>query len=269
MAPVGVPGGPAPGVRVACSGLRYAVRVDFIELRGIAVDCVVGVYPHERHVRQPLRLDVALGLDTEKAARKESLSASVDYAALETQLKFLLQSCEFRMLETAAHALACYLLAPPALGERRAQIQDVRIRLEKPLALGGATIPSLTIERERGFAEVTRERKPFGTVDIVHETRDAGIYRLNIAPGGSIPLHVHEVMRESELVLSDGLLCQNRPVLRGTVHRWPMGAAHTYRNPTDRYQSILCVDSPRFIESDEVAVEGEPAQVSAEVGGFG
>ena len=248
--------------------MRYAEIVDFIELRGIVVDCVVGVYPQERHVHQPLRLDVAMGLDTEKAARKESLSASVDYAAIEAQLKFLLQSCEFRMLETAAHALACYLLAPPALGERRAQIQNVRIRLEKPLVLGGVTVPSLTIERERGFAEVTREHKPFGIVDIVHETRDAGIYRLNIAPGGSIPLHVHQVMRESELVLSDGLLCQNRPIQRGTVHRWPKGAAHTYQNPTDRYQSILCVDSPRFIESDEVVVEGEPAVVAAEVGGF-
>jgi dihydroneopterin aldolase len=242
--------------------------VDFIELRGIVVDCVVGVYPQERHVLQPLRLDVALGLDTEKAARKESLSASVDYAEIEVQLKFLLQSCEFRMLETAAHALACYLLAPPALGERRAQLEHVRIRLEKPLVLGGVTVPSLTIERARGFAELTREQKPFGTVDIVHETRDAGIYRLNIAPGTSIPLHVHQVMRESELVLGDGLLCQNRPIRRGTIHRWPKGAAHTYQNPTGRYQSILCVDSPRFIESDEVVVEGEPAVVAAEVGGF-
>ena len=39
----------------------------------------------------------------------------------------------------------------------------------------------------------------------MHETRDAGIYRLNIAPGASIPLHVHQVMRESE---------QNQPKLK-------------------------------------------------------
>ena len=63
-------------------------------------------------------------------------------------------------------------------------------------------------------------------------------------------------MRESELVLGAGCSARNRPVRRGTVHRWPNGAAHTYQNPTDRYQSILCVDSPRFIESDEVVVEG-------------
>jgi FolB domain-containing protein len=242
--------------------------VDLIELSDIRVDCVVGVYPRERTAAQPLRLDVAMGLDTEKAARKESLSASVNYAEIANQLRFLLQSCQFRMLETAAHALACYLLAPPALGERRAQLQRVRIRLEKPEVLAGIAVPSLTIERERGFADVTHEYKPFGIVDIIHETSDAGIYRLNIAPGASIPLHHHQVMNEAELVLSDGLWCQGKQVLPGTVHRWPKGAAHCYHNPSARHQSILCVDSPRFIESDEIAVQGEPSEVKAEAGGF-
>lgn len=242
--------------------------MDFIELRDIEVQCVVGLYPHERQIPQPLRLEVSMGLDTLPAARKESLSASVDYAAIAGQLRFLLESCRFGMLETAAHALAAYLLAPPALGERRAQIECVRIRLEKPRVLAGIAVPSLTIERERGFASVTHEDKPFGVVDVIHETRDAGIYRLNITPGKSIPLHVHRVMRESELVLTDGLWCQGKPVLQGTVHRWPNGAAHCYHNPSERAQSILCVDSPRFIESDEIAVEGEPADVQAEAGGF-
>jgi dihydroneopterin aldolase len=48
------------------------------------------------------------------------------------------------------------------------------------------------------------------------------------------------------------------------VHRWPKGAAHTYTNPTDRHQTILCVDLPRFIPEDEIEVAGEPAEVPAE-----
>ncbi|MEZ4252033.1 MAG: hypothetical protein R3B99_27785 [Polyangiales bacterium] len=81
-------------------------------------------------------------------------------------------------------------------------------------------------------------------------------------------------MRESEMVLSKGLLCQNEPVPPGTVHRWPRGAAHRYDNPTDRWQSILCVDLPRFMPEDEIEVEGEPADVPPEppwgpiVGGY-
>jgi hypothetical protein len=50
----------------------------------------------------------------------------------------------------------------------------------------------------------------------------------------------------------------------GAVHYWPTGAAHCYENPSDRFQTILCVDSPHFIESDEVVVQGEPARVAEE-----
>ncbi len=238
--------------------------MDSIELKDMEVQCVVGVHPRERHLLQALRLDVTMGLDTERAARKEGLSASVDYAAIAAQLRFLLTSCEFHMLETAAHVLARYLLAPPALGEKRAQIERVKLRLSKPGALPGVAVPTLEIERERRWVQLEQEHKTFGVVDVIYQTRHAGIYRLNVAPFQSIPMHMHDVMRESELVLSDGLLCQRVPAPAGTVHRWPKHAAHCYQNPTERYQTILCVDAPRFIESDEIPVTGEPAVVEPE-----
>jgi dihydroneopterin aldolase len=253
----------APKERALCSNAAVAHH-DWIRTSGLEVDCVVGVYPHERDTPQPLRLDVELCLDTEAAAKRERLRRTVDYAALTAQLAFLLRSARFRMLETAAHALARYVLAPPAPGERRAAVERARITLTKPTALGGAAVPSLTIERDAAWVELTQEQKPFGTVDVIHETRDAGIYRLNVAPGHVIPLHVHRVMQEAEMVLSDGLLCQGMPVRAGTVHRWPKDAAHGYKNPTRRHQTILCVDSPPFIPEDEVAVSGEPAHVPAD-----
>lgn len=231
------------------------VHSDWIRIRGLRVDCVVGVYPHERGIAQPLELEVHLCLDAEAAAVREKLSLSANYAALSDQLAFLLRSCRFRMLETAAHALCAYLLAPPSPGERRASLARARVILTKPTALGGRAIPSIELEREAGFAPLGRETKPFGTVDIIHETQDAGIYRLNIAPGREIPLHHHRVMNESELVLTRGLLCQGKPIVPGTVQVWPHGLAHSYRNPTRRFQSILCVDEPRFIEDDEIPVQ--------------
>ena len=33
---------------------------------------------------------------------------------------------------------------------------------------------------------------------------------------------------------------------------------------TDRYQTILCVDAPPFLEHDEVQVEGEPVSIEPE-----
>jgi hypothetical protein len=43
-----------------------------------------------------------------------------------------------------------------------------------------------------------------------------------------------------------------------------MDAPHRYDNPSDRFQTILCVDSPPFIEADEIPVDGEPAAVTGE-----
>lgn len=238
--------------------------MDRIRIEGLEVRCVVGLYPKERNVTQRLIVDAELALDLSAAGKRERLSATIDYAHMSHQLAFLLERSRFRMLETAAHALAAYLLLPPARDERRAQIESVRIRLIKPEALRNRATPSVTLEREKGFVTYGREEKPFGTVDVVMETQDAGIYRLNIAPGKSIPLHVHQVMDESELVLTNGLFCQGEPAPAGTVRRWPKDAAHLYENPTDKWQSILCVDCPPFIAEDERPVEGAPATVPAE-----
>ena len=238
--------------------------MDVLRIEELMVDCVVGVYPHERNASQPLRVDIEMRLSTHDSAVRESLRSTVDYASTAAQVVFLLRSCRFRLLETAAHVLARYILAPPAPDERRAQIESAVIRLTKPGALRGFAVPSLEIERRASDFSFENEDKAWGTVDIIHETKGAGIYRLNVAPAKSIPLHVHQQMRESEMVLGNGLLCQGEACPPGTVHRWPRGAAHTYHNPTERHQTVLCVDSPRFIPDDEIEVDGEPADVPAE-----
>lgn len=245
--------------RVEATMMRRAS--DIIAIDGMRVDCVVGVYPHERNRVQPLEVSVKMVLDTRRAGESEKLNQTVDYAAIASQIAFLLRSCRFHMLEAAARALTRLLLAPPAPGEERARIHEVTLRLTKPYALAGHGVPSLEVHRTAREVVLEHEEKPFGTVDILEETRDVGIYRLNIAPGRGIPLHVHRRMQESEMILGDGLLCQGKKVARGTSFRWPKDAPHRYDNPTDRWQSILCVDSPPFIEADEIEVEGEPAEV--------
>ncbi len=241
---------------------------DHISLHGLRLDCVVGVYPHERDRPQPLIVDVDLSLDTEEAGRNERLGATVNYAAVAAQLAFVLENGRFRLLETAAYALCRLLLAPPAPGERRAAIAEATLRLTKPGALGGRAVPALTVTRAQEWAVLAQEEKPFGTVDVICETRDVGIYRLNVAPGQGIPLHVHRRMREVEMVLGSGLLCQGRKVAPGTVFRWPHGAAHRYDNPTERVQTILCIDAPRFAPEDEIVVQGPPDEVAPERQGY-
>jgi dihydroneopterin aldolase len=245
---------------------RYHASMDRIRVEGLEVECVVGVYPEEREVSQRLWIDLELGLSLDSAARSERVRDSVDYAALVSQLAFLLDVCRFRMLETAGLTLLRYVLAPPAPGGRRAAVEEARVKLAKPDALTAGAVPSVELFRKSSDFEYAVETKPFGSVDVIHETRHVGIYRLNLAPGGVIPLHVHREMDEAEMVLTGGLLCQGEPAALGSIRRWPRETAHIYENPTDVHQSILCVDAPRFIPSDEIEVAGAPAKIRAESG---
>lgn len=231
--------------------------LDIIRLENLLVDCIVGVYPSERLRPQPLRLDLALHLDTRAAATGAGLGSTIDYARLAGELRFLLESCQFLLLETAADALCRYLLAPPTDDGPRAQVEEVLLRLTKPAALGGIAVPSLEVRRTRAEVSYTVEKKPFGQVDVVFAAKGCGIYRLRVAPGRTIPTHLHRVMEEAELVIGAGLLVQGRPVLPGTAHRWPRGFAHRYDNPTDIEQTILCVDRPAFLPDDEIEVEAD------------
>ena len=240
------------------------MALDTISIRDLDVDCVIGVYPQERDRPQPLRLDVDLMVGSERAACSERLDDTLDYEFVAAQLVFLLKSCRFRLLETAAHALSRYLLTPSVPDGEGRTPERVRLRLSKLKALGGCAIPSLEIERDASWSHLVTEQRAFGTVDVIHETKEAGIYRLNVAAGREIPLHVHRIMCESEMVLGGGLLCQDKPAAVGSVRNWPLNFPHRYVNPTAVYQSILCVDRPPFLESDESPVEGLPARISVE-----
>lgn len=229
--------------------------LDVMTLSGLVVDCIVGVYPHERDEPQPLHLDLELSLDTRPAARGGGLRATVDYARLCGELRFLLESARFLLLETAADALCRYVLAPPTADAPHADIEAVTLTLKKPQALAGGVVPSLTVHRHKDEVQLEVEHKPFGQVDVVHVSPGCGIYRLRIAPGRSIPTHEHRVMEERELVLGDGLLLQGERVPAGAGVTWPKGLPHRYDNPTDGEQTVLCVDRPAFLPDDEVEVE--------------
>lgn len=237
---------------------------DIIAIEGLKVDCIVGVYPDERDRLQPLNVDLRMFLDTRRAGDEQRLAHTVDYAAVASQIAFLLQSCRFYMLETAARVLTRHLLAPPGPDEKRARVDEVELRLTKPYALAGRGVPSLEVHRSAADVSLAQETSDFGTIDIIDETKQLGVYRLNIAPGETIPLHVHHRMDEAEMTLTEGLHVQRTERRAGTVHRWPRGAAHVYDNPMSKWASVLCVDTPPFIRDDEVRVDGEPAQVRPE-----
>jgi dihydroneopterin aldolase len=230
-------------------------QLDRLSLRGMRFDCIVGLFDFERNTPQPVELDVTLHFDTRGAARIGRLVHTVDYARVLGELRFILTASRFRLLESAAEAVASWLLAPPSQDVPRPLIQQVDVRLSKLVALSGAAVPTLEIHREQGDFSMLTETKTFGFVDIIFETKECGVYRERISPKTVLPTHSHQHLDESELVLGDGLLLQGAPVAAGQAHSWPKGFAHRYENITAIEQSFLCIDRPAFIPTDEVEID--------------
>ncbi|MCE7888854.1 MAG: dihydroneopterin aldolase [Sorangiineae bacterium PRO1] len=217
---------------------------DVLSIRGLETECVVGVYPRERGRPQPLSLDIDLTVDSEVAATTGKLSRTVDYDATAQALVFLLQSCRFGLLETAAHALARYLLSEPLPTQRQARVHAVRIQLLKPQALPGTAVAALRIERDASWATVVREPTAFGSVDLILDCREATIVRVNLGPGAEVALHEAEEAHDAELALTQGLVLDGAPFPRGSRRTLGRGTPRVLANPTRRWQSILCADSP-------------------------
>ena len=241
------------------------MSLDVIRISGLSTKSVLGAYPSERSCDQTVLLDVALFLDTRKAAASGKIRHTVDYGRLAGELRFLLHACRFTLLETAAEALSRYVLAPPLAAVEHPPVDAVAVTLTKPNAPGGIT-SSLTVERAASAYTYVQETKDFGLVDVIHEAAAYGIYRLRLAPGQSIQSHRHAVMKEHELVLGSGLLLQQKPVAAGLAFSWPAERVHRYDNPTAQEQAILCVDRPKFLPYDEIPMAAPPEGLTALAG---
>lgn len=236
--------------------------MDIVSINGMQVPCFIGIHRHERHEKQTLLVDVEMHLSTEKSGNEASFSSTVDYSKIYGELKFLLEACHFRMLETAAQAICAYLLAPPPPDRFQAQIEAVTLTLKKPSALKSEAVPGLKVHRKKSDFSLTLEQNSFGEVDILHESTDCGIYRLRIPAGGTIPAHYHDIMAEGEMALSEGLLLQNEPLSAGLAHFWPLKFVHQYDNPTSEERTVLCVNRPAFIPSDEILAKSNGTLLS-------
>ena len=235
---------------------------DSINIRDLNVDCIIGVNPDERHRTQRLVLQVELQVNIERAASLDRLDLTVDYEAVCSQILFLLHLGQFRLLETAGQVLCRTLLLPPIEGEQRAAIESVKIRIDKPEGLLGQALPGIEVTRRFVDIAYTEQRTAYGSLQVVHETPEMGIYRKHLAPRVIVPVHLHRAHQEAEMVISHGVCVQNGAGPLGSIRLWPSGCPHGYSNPTDMGQGLLCISRPPYNPEDEVLVQGDAAIVS-------
>jgi FolB domain-containing protein len=191
---------------------------DWIHLSKIGFPCIVGLYEDEQRTPQRLELELAFGLDLDAAAGGD-LALSVHYVAALDQVQFIAQEGRWRLLESLAAAIARHLLRSPAPGEGRAALDRVRVRVGKPAYLKGRALPSVEIQRERGWvgAETPLPGAGERRVSELQVTRQSGAYHVDLGPNAALTLpdSVSGFVLAGALAKSDGAPLARGAVLRG------------------------------------------------------
>lgn len=223
--------------------MRHAVphELDEIRLENLEVNCVVGLYPREKLAPQPLIVNLSLYLDTRRAGRTVSLADTIDYAAVATEIRFVLEHARFRLLETAADALSHLLLAPPLGESLRACPTMVDLQLKKPAALGGGAVASVTVRRSAAEVAARLVTPKEGAMETLHESADCCLYRLMVPKNGETSRYHHPASDGAEVAISDGLILEGKPLGFGESRLWNAGITRCYQNPTSEKQGILGV----------------------------
>lgn len=115
---------------------------DQIFVKGLVIDTIVGVLPHERVTRQPIELDLYLTLAINTASRSDNLTETLDYAELTESLTTYIESTQFLLIERLAQDIIDWLWRYPILSH-------VALELRKPQALQTANTVGISIARSR------------------------------------------------------------------------------------------------------------------------
>ena len=113
--------------------------LDTIAVTDLAVDCVIGVYPHEKERPQRVYVTVELRVDTAAAGSSDDVGDTLDYDEVK-DLVFELAAGGYDLLEAFAEDLAARLLARP-------DVDEVTVTIKKPDAIPEAAHTSVTIRR--------------------------------------------------------------------------------------------------------------------------
>jgi 7,8-dihydroneopterin aldolase/epimerase/oxygenase len=124
--------------RYACSQMIGTAGV-----KGLRIDAVVGILPHEREAPQPLSVDVEVDYDFAPAAASEGIADAVDYAKLASELSALIQARKFLLIETLAEEAARWVL------EQHPSVRAVRLEVRKPEAVPAADCAFTRVARQR------------------------------------------------------------------------------------------------------------------------
>jgi dihydroneopterin aldolase len=112
-------------------------------LHDLRIDCIVGIYEHERQTRQTVLMDIELDYDFAPAASSDAIADAIDYDEVARVATELAERRRFQLIETMAEETASTLLS------RLPTVRKVRVEVRKPDAVPSAACAFVRVERAR------------------------------------------------------------------------------------------------------------------------
>jgi len=113
---------------------------DRIELKGLRIPCIIGVFDWERKVRQEIILALTFPARVRPAARTENLADAADYKAVAKDCIAFVSKSRYQLVETLAEDLTRHLF-------KRFGLAELELRVSKPGAVRGSKNVSVVIRR--------------------------------------------------------------------------------------------------------------------------
>lgn len=116
--------------------------MDRILISDLAARCIIGVNDEERREKQDVLINLTIWADLRRAGKSDRFEDTVDYRALKKQVLAAVENSSYFLLEALAEAIAGICLEHPL-------VQQVMVRVDKPLALRHARSVAVEINRLR------------------------------------------------------------------------------------------------------------------------
>lgn len=113
---------------------------DTIVIEQLQVDTVIGVYEHERSIRQVVSIDIELATNISKPGQSDDIADALDYKAIGDRISDFVRGSSFFLIEALVENIADIIID-------EFSVDRVLVKLSKPSAIENASNVSVQIER--------------------------------------------------------------------------------------------------------------------------
>lgn len=113
---------------------------DFVKIKGLKVNAVIGVFDWERAIEQPLLIDVTMATDISKAGKSDDINDAINYKEVCDDITELCQQTKALLIERLAELIAAHILS-------KYNTTQVEVSVAKPTAISAAEAVAVQITR--------------------------------------------------------------------------------------------------------------------------